>query len=245
MNSDHLMRLRKEACLSRWFHGLGLSGVPVPATRIITTDLPLHDALEGEPIPGFSAFVAELRAAAEEVGGYPCFLRTGHGSGKHAWGDTCFVPDAASIGSHVQALVEWSAMVDIIGLPTRVWAVREFLHLASTFTARRMGGFPVNRERRYFIAEGEVLCHHPYWPEGAVGAGEPTDPTWREKLALLNEESPLEVAFLTEQSERVASQFKRSDEAWSLDWALDIDGIWWAIDMAPAALSYHWPGCSR
>jgi len=31
--------------------------------------------------------------------------------------------------------------------------------------------------------------------------------------------------------------------AWSLDWAFATDGTWYAIDMAPAASSFHWPGC--
>lgn len=228
------------ACLSFWFPKLLGTGVPVPETRIVTTDLNLDGLLEGEAVPGFGAFVDELRRAAGELGGFPCFLRTGQGSGKHQWEETCFVPSAAAMGSHVANLVEWSAMVDIIGLPTRVWAVRRLLPLRSTFTA--FHGFPVNRERRYFIEGGRVLCHHSYWPVEALQQGRPSVPGWLDLLTDLNAETPAEVATLTGRAEWVSANF---DGAWSLDFAQDTTGQWWAIDMAPAERSYHWPNCPK
>lgn len=225
-------------CLSYWFPKLQATGVAVPKTRIVTTDVRLIQSLDGIFPSGFHSFLDELRAAIAEVGGYPAFLRTGHGSGKHQWLDTCFVqqPDVAQ---HVANLVEWSECVDMRGLPYKVWAVREFLRLASTFTA--FNGFPVNRERRYFIGGGKVLCAHPYWPADAV-EGHTKAEFWREKLHVLNEQPADEVALLTTLSEQVAAAFV-DDGAWSLDWAMDFGGKWWAIDMAPAERSYHWPGC--
>lgn len=231
---------RDAACISRWLPLLQASGVPVPDTVIVETDLPLIRLLDGEALDD-DAFVGQLRAAAIQVGGYPVFLRTGHGSGKHEWKSTCFVERPEDMGQHMFNLVEWSACVDLVGLPTRVWAVRKFLHLDSDFIA--FDGFPVNRERRYFIADGRVRCSHPYWPEGAVAQSYGIDvevPDWREKLAALNEETPDEIAHLTRLSEQVAAHF---DGAWSLDWAMDVEGKWWAIDMAPAGMSFHWPAC--
>lgn len=236
------VRLRDLACLSYWFPILARSGVPVPETRIVTTEAPLDNILGGEPAPGFPDFVAALRAAAGEVGGYPVFLRTGHGSGKHQWAECCYVQRPAMMGQHVANLVEWSACVDMMGLPTQVWAVRQFLPLATTFTAPGFGDFPVNRERRYFIEGGRVRCHHPYWPESAVADGRPVETNWRARLAALNEEPDDEVALLTTLSEQVAREFVGLG-AWSLDWAVDTHGTWYAIDMAPAEISYHWPGC--
>jgi len=153
------------ACLSYWFPKLAATGVPVPETRIVTTDLPLCMLLDGPEqkdvrLEDWQAFVAEVRSAAKEIGGFPCFLRTGHGSGKHDWRTTCYVRDPNALGQHIFNLVEWSEMVDVFGLPTKVWAVRKLLPLLSSFTA--FDGFPVNVERRYFI-------------EGArSGAGTPT-----------------------------------------------------------------------
>jgi len=226
------------ACLSHWFPLLLKTGVPVPETRIVRTDVRLDRMLDGDRPLGFSVFRARLDAAAIEVGGYPCFLRTGHGSGKHRWAETCHVKRQWHLETHVHNLVEWSAMVDMAGLPTDVWAVRELLSLESSFTA--YDGFPVNRERRYFIGGGRVLCHHPYWPEAAVAQGRPAVADWPARLAALNEETPEEVAHLTVLSEQVAQHF---DGSWSLDWARTMDGAWYAIDMAPAARSFHWAGC--
>lgn len=229
--------------MSHWFPTLNSTGVPVPDTRIVTTDLPLEDMVCGDAAmaaypPEWLSFLTQLRAFALEVGWLPIFLRTGHGSGKHDWLDTCYVAQSKRLGRHVAQLVEWSAMRD---LPTRVWAVREALQLVSSFTA--FNGFPVNCERRYFIENGKVSCHHPYWPQRAVADGSPSVDGWQERLEALNEEASIEVAYLTAQSERVAAAFP--GESWSLDWALATDGVWYAIDMAPAELSYHWPGCQK
>lgn len=225
--------------MSYWFPKLSGCGVLVPPTRLVTTDDNLVMLDDGKKPPNWDAFLASLRAAAEEVGGYPVFLRTGHGSGKHEWRETCFVPRATALPAHVYNIVVWSNVVDFIGLPTNVWAVRQMLPMLSTFTA--FDGFPVNKERRYFIEDGKVLCHHSYWPEFAV-EGHTTEPGWQAKLAALNEETPDEVAMLTKLSEHVASAFA-GDGAWSLDWAQTQHGTWYAIDMAEMRRSFHWPGC--
>ncbi len=41
-------------------------------------------------------------------------------------------------------------------------------------------------------------------------------------------------------SEHISAHF---EGAWSLDWARHKDGSWYAIDMAPMQVSYHWPDC--
>jgi hypothetical protein len=167
--------------------------------------------------------------------GYPFFLRTGYGSGKHEWARTCFVPNPDVIPKHIVNLVEWSALVDFAGLPTNVWAVRELLETDAVFTA--FLGMPIARERRYFISDGKVVCHHPYWPPDSIHSACQAD--WREAVDRLNVETRLEVHTLTHLSERVAAHF---EGAWSLDWLLSRYG-WYAIDMAEAGRSFHWPGC--
>ena len=236
----HEMNLRDRAALSVWFPLLLRSGVEVPETRIVTTTLPIIQFAYGEPVPGIESLFADIEKAAIELGGFPCFLRTGHGSDKHCWRDTCFVPTAADIRDHVFAISEWSQLVDMMGLPVQEWVVRKLLPLRSSFTAFR--GFPVNVERRYFIDEGNVVCSHCYWPKFAVEEGRPVDPQWEAKLDAMNEQSAEEQALLTTLSEKVAAEF-RGTGSWSLDLALADDGLWYAIDMAPAAVSYHWPGC--
>lgn len=223
--------------LAYWLPRLQASGVPVPETRVVRTEVELANLLDGKLPEGFTEFIAGLRGAAEAVGGPPCFLRTGHGSGKHQWGRTCHVADLDALPQHVAALVEWSETVDFFGLPFRTWAVREMLDMRPAF--RAFGGTPVGRERRYFFGNGEVLCAHPYWPAAAV---EDADrPDWLKQLTALNEMPPTERRRLHLLTERVARNF---DGAWSLDW-LYVPGRdkWFAIDMAEASRSFHWPGC--
>lgn len=227
--------------LAYWYPILRRATVMTPKTTIIEARDSVAQLVYGEAAPAFEPLVADIRAAAEDFG-YPVFLRSGHGSGKHYWKNTCFVRSAEDVPSHVGAIIEWSEAVDMMGLPTRTWAVREFLPLVSSFYAFK--DLPVNRERRYFFGDGAVLCHHPYWPEYAIDK-HTEEPDWKAKLAALNDEPDDEVAFLTAETEKVARVFREAGEArpWSLDWAQTKDGQWYAIDMAIGAQSYHWDGC--
>lgn len=249
----------QRACLSNWFPKLARSGVDVPRTEIVTTKVELWRRLDPkEHVPrGYRTFIDELLDAAQRVGGLPCFLRTGHGSGKHDWMDTCFLAlnedeemmaavegrpcaENGSVMRHVQALVEWSESVDMIGLPTNVWVVRELLPLLSTFTT--YNNMPVAREYRIFIENGRRCCGHPYWPKEAVERGNPPDSDWEAKYEQLFSLTLSELAALERVGDIVAKMFA-NDGAWSLDVAQHEDGRWFAIDMAPAAVSWHWPGC--
>jgi len=230
------MRVADPACISTWFPMLAATGVPVPKTEIIAgAPADLLTVLDGKPVTGFDGFIARVRTAAERLG-YPAFLRSGHLSGKHGWRRTCYLENGDRLASHVVAIVEAAAMADLFGLPLDVWAVRQFLPLAIGFHA--FEGLPIARERRYFIANGAVCCHHAYWPVDAIRQPDAKD--WRKRLFALNAESVAEVQHLSDLSMRVAAVFPG---AWSLDWAQDVTGIWWVIDMAPAAQSYHSSGC--
>ncbi len=231
--------LRDPINLATWFPRLAATGVPVPRTVIVPGPPDLINLLDGQPVAGFAAFVAALRAAADRLG-YPAFLRTGHTSHKHGWSGTCFLEAPQTLPQHIVNLVEFSCLADLCDLPTDTWVVREFLRLRHAFQA--FDDMPVATERRYFLQDGRVVCHHPYWPRD-VFQQHPTHhlpATWEQDLAALNHETDAEVAFLTAQSRRVAAAFPG---AWSLDWALATDGTWYSIDMAPAAVSYHSPGC--
>ena len=224
--------------LAYWFPILEGTGVPVPKTIIVQAPGSVVEVGYGEPCPALIPLCTLLIEAAGKIG-YPFFLRTGQGSGKHHWKDTCFVVKPKSIAHHVCELVEWSECVDIMGLPVETWVVREMLSLVSSFRAFR-GEMPVNKERRYFFSKGEVVCHHPYWPAEAIK--DPSCEDWKEKLAELNLETEEEISFLLEQTRIVAKAF---EGAWSLDWALAQDGSWYAIDMAQANDSWHWSSCAN
>jgi hypothetical protein len=226
----NLRELRKSACLSNWYPQI--ENLPTPKTEIVKTDLALASMLDGKTPKGFEMFKKELLAAISKIGGFPCFLRTGQTSGKHSWLDTCFLAFADKLEQHIFNLIEFSECVDIFGLDYDVWVVREILPTEPIFTKWR--GFPVTKERRYFVQDGQVLCHHPYWFEGVF---ENLEAEKLEKLREINTETESEIEELSE----LAAKFPL-DGAWSIDFLWTKRG-WYLIDAAPGEASWHYPNC--
>jgi hypothetical protein len=135
---------------------------------------------------------------------------------------------------NLACLFEWHLMV---GLWPKAIVFRELLPLYAGFKAFR--GLPIAKERRYFVDEGKVVCHHPYWPEGAIewGGNYSALPVgWQERLAGLNFESEWEVPLLTHMAEAFS---KVVPGFYSVDFAQKADGQWVMIDAARGELSYH------
>lgn len=231
-------------CISYWLPLLQAAGVEVPRTEIVATKCDLVMLLDGQMPDGYEAFIEALEAAVRKIG-VPCFLRTGHTSGKHDWRSTCHVTDITKIRSHVTSLVDYSECVSLMGLPVNMWTVREFIQLDAPFETRR--GMPVAREFRFFVrggaglVDGEILCFHPYWPDEALEAQRPTDPEWRVKLAELNLLDDKDLDALRAMAAQAGKPFSGD---WSIDFAHAMDGRWIAIDMAEAKRSFHWEGCN-
>lgn len=223
--------------LAFWFPHIEAVGLRVPCTRIVETDADLVGILDGEEPIGWDELVSSLQAAGDELG-WPAFLRTGHGSGKHEWARCCYVPSRDRVGHHVAALVEWSHSVDMFGLPTNVWALRQLIPTAPLFVCDAYDGFPVVREFRLFV-RGDQLEHvQPYWPPGAVEVGRPDDPGWRGKLEEASEATAVEYGALAsvalEAVEAVGGGY------WSVDLLEDRIGEWWLTDMAEGDSSFRW-----
>jgi hypothetical protein len=223
--------------LAFWFPKIAAAGLRVPATRIIRANDDLVVLLDGEKPPGWDDLVDELVAAGNEVG-WPAFLRTGHGSGKHEWDRTCFLPGPSDVAHHIAALVEWSCCVDMFGLPTDVWAVREMLPAPPLFRCEGYCRFPVTREFRLFVRDGRVEHVQPYWPPDAVEQGRPSDPDWRTKL---------ERASALTQPERAALELIAATAGqavgggyWSVDLLEDVGRRWVVTDMAEGDRSFRW-----
>lgn len=235
-------------CLSYWFPKLVAAGVPVPRTKIV--QWPGHPwslsyPLNGEPAPPeLDGFIADLKAAALRISPVgPWFLRTGQGSGKHEWSKCCHLTDLDKILNHVCGLVEWSHLVDFLGLRHDVWVVREFLPTRPVAVLPRYHGFPLVPEVRAFIRGGRVVCHHDYWPAGAVQDGLPrgTDAIAAGEVAAAASVRGLALDDALRLATVVARAFE-SDGAWSVD-LLPTDRGWHVTDMAEAARSFHFPGC--
>lgn len=228
--------------LEKWFP-LVDGHVPTPKTVIIKTEdyEALYSILDGgrdvdEQPPEFWRICDAIKAAADDVGGPPFFLRTGLGSGKHEWIWTCNVVNLAEVPKHVTALAEWSATVDMFGLDFDVWVVREMLKTEPAFTA--FEGFPVTRERRWFVDDDQILGWQPYWPPAAFeGVDPPRDPYWRAKLDVLNAAQPGEVEELRALTLKVGALVPG---AWSVDWLWTTDRGWVLTDMAHAERSFVW-----
>ncbi len=238
-------------CLSYWFPKLQAAGLPVPKTEILM--MPDEHAkiiwslFDGKCTPeqaeSLKPFEASVADACDRMG-YPCFLRTGHFSGKHNWKNTCFVPDRACVGHRIYNLCEMSEMVGMFGeLPWRIWCVREFLPTRPIATLQRYGDMPLVREVRAFVRGGEILCVHPYWPAGAIEEGfrEPPE-NLASIIAMANCVDRLDDAAELNQILSLAAHVFSDDGAWSVDVLWTELGLY-VTDMAEADRSFHWPDC--
>ena len=244
--------LTRETSMLHWWPKIQGLGLPLPGTVIVeltreecvdlwgfvTAQEDEHREVEGLPVD----LVDRLQGAAEWIG-YPLFMRTDQASGKHEWKDTCYVEKGEDLIGHLSNLLMWHEMANLVGLPWQAVVFRELLHLRSTFAA--FNGMPVAAERRYFVRDGAVICHHPYWVKEAIEQGhglEPLPKGWKKKLWRLNCETVREATILPGLAER----FSRAVEGyWSVDFAQDIGSNWWLIDAARGELSWHPDGCTK
>lgn len=245
-------------CLSYWFPRLVIAGVPVPRTVIIDAGDNWHDLyhlLDGKTPPIADNLASSIRDAADPLG-YPAFLRTGQGSGKHSWKDCCFLASPEAVPSHIASLIEWSECVDFLGLCYRIWAVREMLPVEPVAVLPRYGNMPLVKEVRCFIAGGAIVCQHPYWPPGSIADGfgmRSLSPRGGVREGSLEDAARLAAAIhgsepATDDEPRwrpIAEQVARAfadDGAWSVD-LLATNRGWFVTDMAEAKRSFHWEGC--
>ena len=158
-------------------------------------------------------------------------------SAKHQWERTCFVPKVEELFKHIWALVEGTLAASMFGeLDPGALVFRELLRLNSFFTA--FSELPICAERRYFIRDGVVECHHPYWTQDAIEHTwrQPSEPDWKERLAALNKENNEEIQLLTGYVARIG---KVLVGYWSIDFAEARNHTWYLIDMAEGEKSWH------
>ena len=218
-----------------WYPKIKDLPIPQPKTEIVMLDQRELDRMIEENLP--QSVVDKVKPIAEKIG-YPCFIRTDLASGKHAWENSCFVDNPDVLRKHIFEVISFNLMADIFGLDFKAIIIREYIPMDSKYTAF-YGQLPINPERRYFIENGTVLCHHPYWIEEAIE--EPSVPNWRELSKEMNYESPEEIKLLTSYSELVAKQF--SKKTLSIDYCKAKDKRWILIDMATASRSWHPETC--
>lgn len=218
-----------------WFPKIAELPIDMPKTKWVEAPN-LYSILDGK---GFSKAIGQQMVETAESIGYPLFLRTDLVSYKHAWLKSCYVEKPEDLFQHIFNIVEFNAMISMGDADPIALVFREYIPLESIFTA--FNGMPVAKERRYFINEGQALCHHAYWVEGAIEEHfrQPSVPDWRERLAKLNHESLAEKNLLIALADEVGSVMPGY---WSVDFALARDGRWLLIDMAGGERSWH-PEC--
>ncbi len=228
MNEQEKNRL---SSLSYWFPKISKLGILVPKTIIVSCNHEdIMKAYYGEQEIDMT-FIEELMRAANNLK-YPIFMRTDLSSGKHNWKNTCYVESIDRLIPNLFLLSEYN---EIGRFHYTSIVIREFLQLETSFSAFP-GHMPINIERRYFIREGRVICHHPYWPQEAF-----KDYGYHD-LTNLNMESEEEISLLTLLAEKVAAVLP---EYWSVDFAKTKQNEWYLIDMAVGEHSYHWKTCEN
>lgn len=224
-----------------WFPKIKDLGIPYPKSEIVP--FPVGNdywKFLDESLP--QKLYQDSVKACRKIG-YPVFMRTDQLSGKHDWNDTCYVEAESVLEFHIHQLFENSAMAGILGRPINALVFREFVALESKFKA--FHGMPVARERRYFINDGIVVCHHPYWIEDAIRfrTGTRKPKKWKQQLKELNMETEDEIKILTKYAFKIAYALQE-EGYWSVDFAKTKHNGWILIDMAVGYDSWH-PPCEH
>jgi len=223
-----------------WYPKIRGLQIALPKTQIVKVPYDkLVSIIDGKMLP--DNYLHQIAKIASKIG-YPLFLRTDMGSAKHYWNHTCFVSEPKLLFTHISSLIDTTLAQGMFGeLDPNALVFREYLHLESTF--RAFDGMPVAKERRYFINDGKVICHHPYWIKDAIEADYHTNKpdNWRELLAELNIETDTEIKLLTSIANKVS---KVCAGYWSVDFAKGLNDFWYLIDMAEGEKSWH-PDCKH
>lgn len=256
---SHLQALYDEQnSLLFWFPKIRNLDIPVP--RTVWVEFPTDMARNllnqnGEAFEQFQPYLNQIMDAAKKIG-YPVFIRTDMASHKHGWDKAAYVRQKDEMLSHILDTIEFNELAGVMGLNYKAIIIREFLELDWRFKAFH-GNMPVAKERRYFVKDGEVLCHHPYWIESAIMKAHEDDGKrseflgyyfphklpnkWQEILSELNHETQKEVQLLTVFAKRVSEVV---NGYWSVDFAYTRDEKWFLIDMANGHASWH-PDCNK
>lgn len=222
--------------LCYWWPRVADVNVPKPKTIILPFGHERLSMLLDGKDPG-QDFWADLFSAGLKLG-YPLFMRTDHSSAKHQYVDTCYVRSEGALENNVWRLIEMNALADVLGLPYEAIVLREFIPLASRFTAFG-GSLPIAPERRYFVRDGRAECRHAYWPAEAIERVRQADALpceWRGWLDEMNCESDDEVSLLSDYACLIGNALPGY---WSVDFAKAADGRWIFIDSATGERSWH------
>jgi hypothetical protein len=233
-NIEQFIEASKLSSMDHWFPLTKNLPIPQPRTEAVLTQGTdkWHKFLENPNI--LNDRLGKLINCAKKLG-YPLFIRTDQSSAKHSYVDTCKVESMDKLGPNLYRLIEENIMCD---QNIQTLYFRSFIELDSVFTA--FNKMPIAPERRYFVKDGEVLCHHPYWPEAAIK--DPDHENWESLLRSINFQEACEVILLKRYATIISMAVPG---CWSVDFAKAKNGVWYFIDMADARLSWHPEDCKN
>lgn len=217
-----------------WFPATQRAGLPVPRTEFVEFDPDmLWPTCDGNTAR--DDFPMQKMIEACDRIGYPVFIRTDLSSAKHD-GPRAFRADSSDdLWRCVMSTFEDNACKDLASF-VRAWMIREWINVEASFTA--FGGLAIGREWRFFANQQGVVCKHFYWPEEAFEHVHTDDSRWREKLEILGGRmNAAEESTLSNLASRAARAI--GEHEWSVDFAFDVAGKPWLIDMARAESSWH------
>lgn len=222
-----------------YWHPL-IKDLPIPQPQTICIEVNpkiAFDVLEGATM---YPQINEFKKAIESLE-LPVFIRTDQLSGKHSWNLTCFLnsPKQEDLENHIRALVDETLGCDVMGRPVNAFFFRKYIPMDSLYEAF-WGQMPVNSERRYFVEDGNILCHHVYWIDEAIRI--PSKTNWKQLSKKMNTETPEEISLLTRYAKMVS---KEVSGFWSVDFCRSKDGVWYLIDMAEGKSSWHPEDCQH
>lgn len=231
---NQFIEASKLSSMDHWFPLTKDLPIPQPRTEaVLTMGTNMWYSFLDDPHILDRSF-KEILPIADKLG-YPLFIRTDQASAKHSYVDTCKVESEDQLLQNICNLIEENYMCD---LNIQTLYFRSFIELDSMFTA--FNKMPVAPERRYFVKDGKVLCHHPYWIEDAIR--NPSIEDWDGPLRGMNFQEACEVMLL----KKYATIISRAvPGCWSVDFALAKNGVWNFIDMADARLSWHPEDCEN
>ncbi|MFW6007729.1 MAG: ATP-grasp domain-containing protein [archaeon] len=230
-----------KSSMKYWYPKIKKLNIPQPKTIILdfganrlwefVPDVKIEKRIEEEEN---KKVIFKIKENAKKLG-YPFFMRTDHCSAKHSYNKTCYVSKEEDILRNLVHLIEENELMSFMSFNFEAVILREFIKLEHYFTAFQ--GLPIAKERRYFVRDGKIEEHFPYWIEDAISSfHNPSEKKWKELLKKINKETDEEVALLSKYAEMVG---KEIEGYWSVDFAKGIDDKWYLIDMAEGEKSFN------
>jgi len=198
----------------------------------------LEPALYGQSNAEYERLFYAVEAALRFEVGSPAFIRTDLTSAKHSGKSAYKVESFEDLND---ALLKTLSAAFLKSYHSKVKSssimVRSFINIRHDRTAFK--GLPIGNEWRIFADQQGIQCSHRYWPKEALegnmdnGANLPEQPTGYPHGWLRTD--MLDAA-------RAAARAMNGLK-WSIDFAEDVNGKFWLLDMATAMNSYHDPAC--